>query len=289
MAKDTPYGPQANWEWQRLGAFPATALERARLQAHTALQPLVQVTRGYLPAVADDSHNSFIWSPHLNALLTGEITAGMLPFRLGLRLSTLTLVAAGRDFTELGSSALHGKSLPYERTWLSFRLAEAGLDWAVLERAVHYSIPPNEFIAGAPFEVTEELSELARYFGNASLVLNGIAEALPGALPVRCWPHHFDIATLQSLGGGQRWIGVGQSPGDDSYHQPYFYVTLPAVSASMTLPTLKSGGHWHTGSWTGAVLAGEHIVRQGSAGEQDAFVTSWLKEAIEAARRVLGE
>jgi hypothetical protein len=283
------YGPQISLEWQRLGAFPATALRRARLQAHAALQPLVQVTRGYVPSRGDDSHNSFSWSPRLNALLSGEIAAGTLPFRLGLRLSTLTLLAVGRDSIELGSSSLHGKTLSQERTWLSFRLAEAGLDWVVLEKPVHYRIAANEFLEGLPFEVTEELSELARYFGNAALVLNGIAEALPGASPVRCWPHHFDIATLQPLGNEQGSLRVGLSPGDDSYDQPYFYAAPSAVNSSMALPVMKSGGQWHTENWTGAVLTGEDIVRQGDAGEQAAFVTTWLNEAIEAARAVIAK
>lgn len=279
------YSPKVGLEWQRLGAFPATALHRARLQAHAALQPLVQVTRGYVSSRADDSHNSFIWSPRLNALLSDEIAAGTLPFRLGLRLATLTLLAVGRDFVELGSSSLHGKTLPQERTWLSFRLAEAGLDWAVLEKPVHYRTAPNEFLEGLPFEVTEELSELSRYYGNASLVLSGIAEALPGASPIRCWPRDFDIATLQPL--RDESLRVGLSPGDASYNQPYFYVTPSAVNSSMALPVMKSGGQWHTENWTGAVLTGEDIVSQGDAGEQAAFVTNWLNEAIVAARAAI--
>jgi len=286
---DMAYGPQVSLEWQRLGAFPATALRRARLQAHAALQPLVQVTRGYVPSRADDSHNSFSWSPRLNALLSGEIAAGTLPFRLGLRLATLTLLAVGRDSLELGSSSLHGKTLPQERTWLSFRLAEAGLDWAVLEKPVHYGVATNEFLEGLPFEVTEELSELARYYGNTALVLNGLADVLPGASPVRCWPRDFDIATLQPLGNGQRSLRAGLSPGDASYNQPYFYVIPSPVNPSMALPVIKSGGQWHTENWTGAVLTGEDIVRQGDAGEQAAFVTTWLNEAMEAARMAIAK
>ena len=44
-----------------------------------------------------------------------------------------------------------------------------------------------------------------------------------------CWPHHFDIATLVKLEDGQpanaRSIGVGVSPGDEYYAQPYVYVS----------------------------------------------------------------
>jgi hypothetical protein len=276
-------------EWQRLGAFPAIALERARRQAHAALQPLVQVTRGYVSARADDSSNSFSWSPRLNALLTAEIMAGTLPFRLGLRLSTLTILAVGRDFTELGSAALHGKSIAQERTWLGFRLAEAGLDWAALEKPLHYRIEKSEFTDGSHFEVTEELSEFARYYANAAIVLNGVAEALPRASPVRCWPQHFDMATVQPVGNGQRTLRVGLSPGDSSYAQPYFFVKPSAVNPLASLPSLRSGGEWQHGDWTAAVLTGEEVGRKESAEEQAAFVTDWLNEAVEAARRILAE
>jgi hypothetical protein len=40
-------------------------------------------------------------------------------------------------------------------------------------------------------------------------------------------------------------------------------------------------------NWTGAVLTGEDIVSQGDAGEQAAFVTNWLNEAIVAARAAI--
>ena len=284
-----PDRPQVNLEWQRVGAFPAIALERARRQEHAALQPLVQVTRGYVSARADDSNNSFRWSSRLNALLTGEITAGTLPFRLGLRLSTLTILAVGRDSIELGSAALHGKSLAQERTWLSFRLAEAGLDWAVLEKPLNYQIATSEFLGGSPFEAADELSEFARYYANAALVLNSVAEALPGASAVRCWPQHFDMAIIQPFGNGQRSLRVGLSPGDASYGQPYFFVKPSDVNPASSLPTLRSGGEWHHGNWTGAVLTGEEVARQESAGDQAAFVTDWLNEAIEAARGILAE
>lgn len=281
--------PQVNLEWQRVGAFPAIALERARRQEHAALQPLVQVTRGYVTARADDSNNSFSWSSRLNALLTGEITAGTLPFRLGLRLSTLTILAVGRDSIELGSAALHGKSIAQERTWLGFRLAEAGIDWAVLEKPLHYQIAASEFLEGSPFEAADELSEFARYYANAALVLNGVAEALPGASPVRCWPQHFDMAILQPFENGQRSLRVGLSPGDASYGQPYFFVKPSVAAPAAKLPTLRCGGEWHHGDWTGAVLISEEVCRQESGDDQAAFVTDWLNEAIEAARGILAE
>jgi hypothetical protein len=79
------------------------------------------------------------------------------------------------------------------------------------------------------------------------------AEVEPNASEVRCWPHHFDIATLIEVARGKT-IGVGMEPGDVYYDEPYFYVNLHPRPAAP--PTALLGGHgtWHTHEWIGAVL-----------------------------------
>jgi hypothetical protein len=80
---------------------------------------------------------------------------------------------------------------------------------------------------------------------------------------VRCWPHHFDIATLidvsRGASGEARTIGVGLSPGDASYPEPYFYVTPWPAPADPALMALPGGGAWHRAGWFGAVLTGSAI------------------------------
>ena len=59
-----------------------------------------------------------------------------------------------------------------------------------------------------------------------------MAEERADGSPVRCWPHHFDIATLLTIAPGQT-IGVGLEPGDGYYDEPYWYVNqYPAPSAT---------------------------------------------------------
>jgi hypothetical protein len=74
---------------------------------------------------------------------------------------------------------------------------------------------------------------------------------------VRCWPHHFDIALLVRLdeGGGEeaRSIGIGFSPGDEYYQEPYFYISPYPSPKNPTLPTLPPGGHLHTRDFFAAV------------------------------------
>jgi hypothetical protein len=114
--------------------------------------------------------------------------------------------------------------------------------------------------------------ELAKWYGNAFLCLNSRGS------PVRCWPHHFDIAT--QIGSADRSIGVGMSPGDGSYPQPYFYVSPSPYPDVSTLSPLGSGS-WHTQGWVGAVLTGEEILPKT---DQQRFVEDFMQEAISKLR-----
>jgi hypothetical protein len=108
------------------------------------------------------------------------------------------------------------------------------------------------------------------------------------ASPVRCWPHHFDLATLTTLSArnadGNGYIGVGLSPGDEYYEEPYFYVSVypepdPAVLSS--LPTL---GHWHLRDFMAAVATAHNIV---AAKNQQAETDYFLRAAVDSVIKVL--
>src|SRR5947208_2909581 len=79
--------------------------------------------------------------------------------------------------------------------------------------ARHYEIPSHPVAGGAPFTVSaEHHEELARWFGDAALVLESVRAANKGDA-VRCWPHHFDIATLITVSADAS-VGIGMEPGD---------------------------------------------------------------------------
>jgi len=88
---------------------------------------------------------------------------------------------------------------------------------------------------------------------------------------VRCWPHHFDIATYVSLEHGDfetaKGIGVGMSPGDESYDQPYFYINpFPHLNAA-ELPAPPSPGHLHNEGFVGAIATGDEIISLADIGK----------------------
>jgi len=82
-----------------------------------------------------------------------------------------------------------------------------------------------------------------------------------------------------------RGVGVGLSPGDDAYNQPYFYINpWPHLDPS-TLPDLPMPGHWHTSGFTGAIATGQEVL---TLPDVEAGLSRFITEAFSAGRARLG-
>jgi hypothetical protein len=281
-----------NSSWLRVGEIASTALVDTRLQLHHAVQIAVSAAISYVAARVDDSHTALAWLPSSRALVTESIVAER-DVRIGVRLEDLTLQVLGADRPEMEPFGLQGRTTTEAYSWLSQAVALVGLDSARLNPRKHYTIPAHAVAGGAPFSprMGNELMELSRYWSNAADVIDDTVRATPGASAVRTWPHHFDIATLVALpdtgpGGpsGRRTIGVGQSPGDDSYAEPYWYVGPYPYPSTREFPPVAGGGHWHTNGWIGAVLPASGFV---AASDQRAHLVAFIDSAVAGCRRLL--
>ncbi len=273
-------------DWTRVGTVPPAALVDARLQLHHAAQIAVSVAISYLAARPDDSHTALSWIAPLRALATEPIPATR-PLRIALRVEDLTLQVIDEPGVATRSFALPGHTVADAHAWLGEVLAQAALDPARLTARKHYTIPSHPVMSGAAFSPgAAELRELANYWSNAAGLLAALAYATDGSGPALTWPHHFDVATLIQLpGAGGRTIGVGQSPGDDSYAEPYWYVGPYPYPPITALPPLAGSGHWHTKGWVGAALPASDYV---SASDQRSQVTAFIDSAVSASRQLLG-
>ena len=273
--------------WTRLGTFDPRALTGARGACHHAVQLLTRVARGYQPEQPDDSHTSLAWSFDLAAWTGRLVRTGAPPFSLALRpagLTLLTLNAAGMPDAEL---PLDGMTLTAAAAWVEARLAARGLPPEPFHRPLHFEIPPHPVADGSPFDLTDPLPflELSRYYTDAALLIAAAAQREPGASPVRCWPHHFDIATLIPAGPSAT-IGYGLSPGDTSYAQPYFYVSPWPYPDAARLPELPAPAAWHTQGWTGAVLPAEALAALPSGDAQHRLAEDFGNRAVALLRRI---
>jgi hypothetical protein len=216
------------------------------------------------------------------------------PFRAGIRISDASLVVLDEQGSIDREFALDGSTLEQGYAWLVSAIGEnpeAGPE--ILTRPSH-AMPELEAGEGAPFSFDNPvaLEELKRWYRNGEYILQWVAGQEEEASPVRCWPHHFDIATLfvldpEKSSDEARSIGVGVIPGDASYHEPYVYVTPWPYPYDQRLPMLE-GGHWHTEGWYGAVMAGSELVAAGSGLDQLHYLREFLESAIAACRMLLG-
>lgn len=276
-----------NSSWVRLGEVRASDLVDARLQLHHAAQIAVSAAISYIPARSDDSHTALTWSTRARALTTEPITTAR-PLRIAVRVEDLTLQSLDENNVAMQSFALPGRMIAEGHAWLGQVVAQAGLDSARLTSRKHYTIPAHPVASGSAFSLgaRNEFVELSNYLSNAAGLLEELVRTTPGASAVRTWPHHFDIATLIELPGEpRRTVGIGQSPGDDSYAEPYWYIGPYPYPPIDNLPALAGGGHWHTKGWVGAALPASAFV---DTADQRAQVSAFIDSAVAACRQLLG-
>ncbi len=285
--------------WEELREIDAQAMVEARLQVHYAAQLAAAVGAALLEARPDDSHPNLGWHQPRRAL-TGRIVPGQPRFAAALQLPSLRLALHAEDDTVVDETELAGASLHDASRWLTQAVAKLGAPIAPNALAMPlYDIPDHPVASGRPFSSVEgshgeALEQLARWYANADRAIAALQSRTPQSSEVRCWPHHLDIATLATVetdagGNGVKTIGVGLSPGDESYPEPYWYVSpwpYPDRVAAERLP-LPQGSHWHTAGFTAAVFPARPLLRTSDATEQSMRVQQFLTDAFSASRKLL--
>ena len=271
-------------QWRRLGAIAPTDLVDTRIQAHWGAQVILAVADRWIEPKPDDSHTNLEWLAEHAALVGNPSPAGLC---LGLRPGDLTLVAVWRDGRTQGTLPLAGHTLAEALAWADDCVARAARTSPRGIKVRDYDMPAHAVSLGAAFSAdAASLDELGRWYGNADALLREIE---PRSTPIRCWPHHFDIAGIVFLdpdapADKARQIGFGLSPGDGHYPEPYFYLTPWPIREGAALPPLDGGGHWHREGFTGAVLRGSVLV---GAGDAEQRARAYFASALAAARAVM--
>lgn len=276
--------PQA---WKTLGSCSPNDLVDASLELHWAVQLVAAAGQTFAEKRDDDSHRAMTWDTTHKAFV-GAPFAGPYPFRVGLRPEDLTLLLLDRTEEALGALPLPGKSIEEGYEWLRVGLATyMGGAPALIERP-EYDMPEHPVGVGARFSTRygDELSALSALFATASSLLEELISTRPDASPVRCWPHHFDLATLLTVetdddGKASKTVGVGLAPTGGGYDAWYWYVTPWPYPEIEALPELSGPGAWHTEGWTGAVLPGDLVVAAEDA-SREAVVRNFLDVSVDA-------
>jgi len=276
-----------SFDWSKLGRTPPGTLGEARVLAHHAAQWVARVAQANLRMTPDDSQSSFSWSASHSALVSQPLPAKGGEVRIGLRISRLELILL-RGANVLDAFQFDDKTEAEAGIWVDTKMHALSLKPAT-DATLGYTLPAHP--AGGRRHrlglLGRELGELSRWFGGPAELLEEFRETRaafrPG--PVRCWPHHFDIATLVRLDGSTeesaRSIGVGASPGDEFYSQPYIYVSPWPRFDATDLPTLPRPGHWRTEGFFGAVATADDIL---SMADRAPALRAFVEAAFEIGR-----
>lgn len=273
--------------WQTISPVNPDSLSESQLQLQYAIQFIAATGAALAEPLPDYSHTSLMWSPDLE-MFVGPVIRASQPFQVALDPTSLTLSVLNQHSEALVSLALHGKTMAEGLDWLKSAIAPLGAEAHQIELLDY---PPDDFpdhplAHGASFNIHQAtaLGELVTYYANTHSLLETISTIYEDVAAIRIWPHHFDMAVLVMLpgikDGSLLTVGVGVSPGDASYPEPYWYVTPYPYPDPASLPALEGPGFWHTQHWVGAVFLASHLAE--NAEDQHQQVEAFLNLASQA-------
>lgn len=262
--------------------MPTEAFAHTRHALHHAAQVSSALAATLRPGQDVHEAANFGWDPHLEALV-GHRVGDRSDVAAGLRLRDATWIVV-QDNQIVQERKLVGSTLDAARAWLQGVVAELGCEDRELV-PVGYELPPHVAAEGQPLADLDEhaLERIHTWFGLAHTVLGALASREERALPVRAWPHHFDLGTVIVIERGvdaehSRGIGIGMAPGDDHVSEPYLYVNPYPPPPVDALPEL-SRGRWQTGGFCGAIFAPDNPT--------EAELSAFVGEAVAHAHTLL--
>ena len=278
--------------WNAVGTVPISELSDTRLQLHWAAQIVASFGNAVIESRADDSQSNLGWVDDLGALCSHPSSEGL---SVGLRLADLTLLFLDREKKVTSELGLQGHTLQQGFEWLTSEYTYySGTAPRRPFTLREYEMPPHPVGQQAAFTCENILAykEFQSWYANAHQVLHALSVNWKQASPLRCWPHHFDIATLVILDPNKgteeaRSVGCGMSPGDGTYAEPYFYVTLWPYPEKSQLPNMTVGT-WHTEGWIGAILTASDLIGRGPVETQAERVHQFFQDSTTLGFKALG-
>ncbi len=264
--------------------MPPQDLIPHRIQLHYAIQFIAATSLALGEEKPDSSQMALAWDSDLNGFVGQKIPRTQI--QVGLWPGALTSVILNQH-QPVATLPLAGLTLAEALDWHRAKLENLGVTADSL-KLLDY--PPDDFpdhplAHGARFEPGDVAGReaIADYYAKTRPLLETILAANPAASPIYIWPHHFDLATLITYPGkteaDTKYLGVGLSPGDGGYAEPYWYITPYPYPDVAQLPTLPVG-NWHIEGWVGAVLTASQVT-------DDSTIQTFIDAAVTASKNLL--
>ncbi len=255
-----------------------------RIQLHYAIQFIAATGMALAEPKPDGSQMTLDWDADLNGFVGQKISGTSI--QVALLPQTLTSLIL-QNHKSVAALSLIGKTMAESLAWHQAELAKLGIATESIKLLDYPAddFPDHPLARGAVFDVGDDEAREAvtAYYAQTRPLLAEIIATNPAASPVYIWPHHFDMATLMTYPGATeaetKYLGVGLSPGDFGYDEPYWYITPYPYPDVAKLPKLPAGS-WHTEGWVGAVLTASQV-------ENDATVQTFIDAAVAVSKDVL--
>ncbi|MDH3589577.1 MAG: DUF5996 family protein [Gammaproteobacteria bacterium] len=201
--------------------------------------------------------------PSLTGLTTGVIHAGTdFELELDFVASRLNVRTPEREFTK----ELTGQSAASIASWLDKTLVAVGID---------PSLAPDDKLRGSEqFDYSNARAQsLQRALASVTAALEtfraGIREETS---PIQVWPHHFDLSMIWLPGQkvpdqdpadeehADKQMNFGFVFGDESFAEPYFYVTAYPLPDALPAVELPGAMTWMSEGFSGAVLLYKDLI-----------------------------
>jgi hypothetical protein len=235
-------------------------IKQAREGLHRLVQLVGAVPRSLLAPDPSDGSASLLWNDELKALVCQEVDA----VKVGLLVGSQKLIIV--KFDNILEIPVIDKTFEEVLEELKNTLSNLGLDGDKLKTELPYELPDSVVELGNPFRELDKkaLESLSNLYSVTHTILKSAFSGDNSSSEIRCWPHHFDIATLLTVEEHEdpekaKSIGFGFSPGDGGYEEPYFYLTPWPYPEMDKLYDLSAPAIWNTEGWVGAVLKANEV------------------------------
>ncbi|GAB4232398.1 MAG: hypothetical protein Tsb0034_05160 [Ekhidna sp.] len=239
-------------------------LVSTRKALHQAVQLVAAFPRNVLPHDETDESASLIWNSGAMAFESQPYASPLGAIKVGLSVPNFELYihSYGEEYSKLG---LEGISVNNGLRWLKNELGRLGVEKAEeINLNLPYEIEDYNYDQPLVADI-QCLYVLSTMYQLTKDVLDLCVKRWTEAYAIRCWPHHFDLATLIPLAKSEKGeltksMGIGLSPGDDSLTEPYFYINRwPNMKEEELRGINLKSGYWNTSGWTGAVLTFQEL------------------------------
>ena len=244
--------------WITIPKFNLESTRYIKQQYHIAIQVVVLPGRSYLQKSPRDEHATLELDNHRNSLVGKWISCKNNRWRCGISMEQKKIYFEEEGSPEPLEADFRNKTFNELMLWLEESLATAGFSVSSLNSTTPYKLPDyTKQKTPLCFDRNNGFEFFFPFYKNSSFLFENFKKYVDVHCENRLWPRHLNqkISIMIKDSGEpstSTYLGLGMSPGDQYYDEPYLYVNCwPYLEGDLPEPSV---GFWHIDDWVGTVF-----------------------------------